>query len=780
MTKVAAAERLLLAILLSLAAAGQEDAMLQIETSRLRVAWEPAGTWSAHGLAPDGQWVAFASEATFIQAGATATRQDLADPVFGPGQAIEIEGPTRRLRLAIYESSPFVHVTGWLKAAEAGAVDSLDFGTVTVLPERSVDQLTSLGTAGLKPLGQQPGSYVFLAVAEPRSRAGVVSGWLTCETASGVIFTERDGDRARLRPRADWGLLPLAAGQLSPPETWLLGWFDDARLGLEAYADTVAQALDIHLPPCPSGYCTWYSRPHGGACDQRHLAELSTYVEREMKRYGLDFIQIDDGWQLGRRDLPEDPAARKTLGEPNNAADKWFGGPAADFTGHRPDGPYPDGMAPAAADLSQHGLRPGIWLLPFAWNPLSPPLAGHREWFAQQAPGQVYFTRWAGWCLDTSHPEALTFLADTIRRVTHDWGYRYLKLDGLYAGLPCRLTYVNNGYRDDQFGDALRHDPSETLVAGYRAGLRTVREAAGDDVFLLGCNVSQNMRSFAASFGLLDAMRIGPDNGPGWEALKRGPWHGSNRYFLHGRVWHNDPDPVYVRDSMPLAHARLIASWVSLTGQLYTASDWLPELPDERLDILKRTLRNHGLKPRPVDLFEHDLPRIWHLQSERGGVRRDVIGLFNWDDAQSWQVDEAVEHLGLPQAPEYVAFDFWGDTFLQPFGERLRCDVPPASCRILAIRPAVDHPQVVATSQHVTGGVIDLLAEHWDPVAKELSGTSELIAGDDYELRIDAAGGVAAVSADGASGAVVSQDGRQLRVRLRSEHGGPVKWRVEL
>ena len=43
--------------------------------------------------------------------------------------------------------------------------------------------------------------------------------------------------------------------------------------------------------------------------------------------------------------------------------------------------------------------------------------------------------------------------------------------------------------------------------------LRLVREAAGPNVFLLGCNIPQNMRSFGGAFGLVDAMRVGPDTG---------------------------------------------------------------------------------------------------------------------------------------------------------------------------------------------------------------------------------------------------------------------------
>ena len=57
----------------------------------------------------------------------------------------------------------------------------------------------------------------------------------------------------------------------------------------------------------------------------------------------------------------------------------------------------------------------------------------------------------------------------------------------------------------------------------------------------------------------------GDDNGSAgrgdWKAVKKGAWHGSTLYFLNGRVWHNDPDPVYVRESNSLNKAQLMCSW---------------------------------------------------------------------------------------------------------------------------------------------------------------------------------------------------------------------------
>ncbi len=127
--------------------------------------------------------------------------------------------------------------------------------------------------------------------------------------------------------------------------------------------------------------------------------------------------------------------------------------------------------------------------------------------------------------------------------------------------------YVNLAYKDDHFGDAVLHDPDKTNIEAFRSGLKLVREAAGKDVFLLGCCASQNMRSYGGAFGLVDAMRVGPDNGGGsWKSVLTGPRIASRHYHLNGRIWYNDPDVVYVRPSLSLDQARANASWVADHG----------------------------------------------------------------------------------------------------------------------------------------------------------------------------------------------------------------------
>ena len=692
------------------------------------------------------------------------------DPHWGAGQSLQItyaEG--QQDIVSLYPDLPFVLLQSRL--CNRGTTDQwveyvrLFEGQLPIHKDVLSDW-RALGTAGLTEVDKHSGSYAYLAIADKAMGDGFVGGWLTHDRGSGVVFSSVSDGIARITARLDYGRLRIQPGKEVLTEVFALGYFGGARLGLEAYADAIAKHYAIKLPAQPAGYCTWYADKFGGACDEQHLAELAQFAAEKLGPFGFTFVQIDDGWQAG---ISKD-------------------GPCRNFTTHKPGGPYPAGMKSMASQISAQGLMPGIWFMPFAGTSYDPFFQEHQDWFAKDANGKPFEATWGGTCLDMTHPGAREHLRSTVHRIARDWGFRFFKMDGLWTGTATRLMYVNDGYQDDHFGESVLSDPDKTPIEAYRDGLRLVRETAGPDVYLLGCCVSQNMRSFGGAFGLLDAMRIGPDTGAG----HIGAPHGSRNYFLHGRVWHNDPDCVSVRSSTSLDQARLNATFTAISGQLFYNSDWLPDLPPERLDILRRTMPAHGLFARPLDLFESEPARIWHLVDTREAVRRDVVAVYNWDESRSAVVNVTSSRslLGLPEAAgeEYVAYDFWAQRFVRPFVAELSVELPPASCRVLAIRPVSKQPQLLSTSRHVTQGIVDVRGEQWDAAARSLSATSAVVASDHYELRIVVPVGPSSwrvreiqVSDEDVSAGVrteFQQDGPKVRVQIHSETSREVRWSV--
>lgn len=629
-------------------------------------------------------------------------------------------------------------------------------GVVTGLA--APDGLKTLGTGGLRPADAESGSYMWAAVAEPGSRKGVVAAWLTTARGSGIVTAGGKGKSTPLRAHLDYGRLPLQPGQAEALELLAIGAFDDARLGLEAWADLTAKVLQVKLPPQPAGYCTWY---HGGASNEREIARNSEIAARELKPFGFSVMQIDDGWQAGIK----------------------ANGPCKVFAEPKAKGPYPSGMKQTADTIRGLGLTPGLWLMPFAGTHNDPFFADKQDWFAKGPDGKPFDTKWGGTCLDCTKPEVLAYIRDVVRRIVHDWGYSYLKLDGLYTGAAVDLIYVNDDYKDDKIGNSTLSNPLKTHIEAYRDGLRSVREAAGKETYILGCCANQNMRSYGGAFGLVDAMRVGPDNGPRWPGLKRGPDFGSRNYFLHGRIWYNDPDPVYVRPALPENESRLVCTWVALSGQVHIDSDNLSELPPERLDLLRRGIPAHRAVARPVDLFESRLPRVWMVTDSAHGPRRDVAGFYNWTD-QAAEIRETAERLGLPKGTTFAAFDYWGNTRLPDFTDALKVSVPARSCKAVAIRALAAHPVLLSTSRHLTQGIVDVAGESWDASQATLGGRCQVIGNGSDELRIlteSTAGAWTAASATAADGTPLelSQESGMVRIRIAAKKAGEVSWQVK-
>ena len=91
---------------------------------------------------------------------------------------------------------------------------------------------------------------------------------------------------------------------------------------------------------------------------------------------------------------------------------------------------------------------------------------------------------------------------------------------------------------------------------------------------------------------------------------------------------------------------------------------------------------------------------------------------------------------GLDHNREYVGFDFWANEPVPAFKGRFRFDVPPDSCRVIAVREAMDRPFVISTSRHVASPAFDVVEEAWDESTRTLSGRSVVVPGEPYELRI--------------------------------------------
>jgi hypothetical protein len=198
--------------------------------------------------------------------------------------------------------------------------------------------------------------------------------------------------------------------------------------------------------------------------------------------------------------------------------------------------------------------------------------------------------------------------------------------------------------------------------------------------------------------------------------------------------------------------ARTIVSFAALSGTPYSFADRLPDLPEERIELLKKSLPT--LPIRPMDLFsrggysswdlfeeftpetyEHNLPRIIDLKINAASGKYDVVAVTNWTNESQSRKISFKDKLGVNPQIAYIVFDFWNQELLGVFRESIELDIEPHDTRVLHVRPVLHRPQLLGTDRHISGAYsIDRM--WWDADKLTLNGTSRTVKGSPYSLFI--------------------------------------------
>jgi alpha-galactosidase len=179
---------------------------------------------------------------------------------------------------------------------------------------------------------------------------------------------------------------------------------------LATYAVMMA-AQGVEMPTFPETayepiWCAWgYSRNFK---TENILATIP-----KVKELGLDWVVLDDGWQV--------------------AEGEWHPHPER----------FPSGDASMRAffdHIHDAGLKAKLWWVPFATDPASQVDQQHPVWALLNEDGSHReITWWDAYYLCPAVPAVRSYTRDLIDRFINDWGYDGLKVDGqnLNAVPPC-------------------------------------------------------------------------------------------------------------------------------------------------------------------------------------------------------------------------------------------------------------------------------------------------------------------------------------------------------
>ena len=329
----------------------------------------------------------------------------------------------------------------------------------------------------------------------------------------------------------------------------------------------------------PAGWESWYNHYFN---INHNLIEDDLKALKETQNLinlgGFDkqnlVFQIDDGWE-------------SALGEWTIRKDR-----------------FPEGLKVLAEKIEAENYVPGLWLAPFIIDLRSETAKDHPDWILRnriKVPVMAgYNPLWGAnfgryqpglpgsfYCLDLSNDAVIEYLDGLMDKVINEWGFRYIKLDFLYAGMLYG-KFRNGGSAYQWFNRAVK-----TLT-------KRTKTNDGKPVCYLGCGVP-----FEPAFNYFPLSRTGCDTFEHWEnsLLKKLNWNGRNSAYLNvkdsiGRamwnkiIFNNDPDVIFIRKencSLTTKEKELIATVAVMFGnQIMYSDDPAKSTSKEEIDIAKK------------------------------------------------------------------------------------------------------------------------------------------------------------------------------------------------
>lgn len=575
-----------------------------------------------------------------------------------------------------------------------------------------------------------------VAVFNPAAGRVFVAGFLSGEHAVARLVVQRSAkapddmfDIFRAECIYDPPVEVPPGGKLMSEVLYLAPGEADVFTGLERCAAATAARNHIRVEP--------RFIPHGSEVRNVNVSEASVLqelevVDRDLKRYGWRHVEV--------------------AGESGQSVNEW-----------EKDSRFPHGMKWLVDQIHARGMTAGLAVDFCTVDRGNPVVSEHPEWiFATTDTGNDANGRLA---LNMAAPGVYEHVRGLAAKVGQEWGFDAVRVTDAASFFGGEM----------QTGTLTRMDV-------FRMGLAAVREGLGEDKFVANTLVTPVHALYA---NLLSPHRAcvstwGKSGCVDWltDAARRY----SNWPFLCL------PDPGCVElcsgaapaDQPPLTRAQRI-TWLTgaaLTGGVVRIGDRFSDLAAEDKAVLSRLLPTPERAARPVDLFEADLPRIWALPVDCAIGKWTVAAVFNWDEAGA-TIPVEFTKLGLEARRYYTVYDFWEGKYFGSAIDRLQVGVPPASMRLLCLRPYEDRPQFLATDRHFTAGATDHTVLEWDAAARTLSGVFTGVADTDYTLRVLVPEPYAVQEVAVSTGAVEQRmDEHVLVFSCHCAGAGPVTWSV--
>lgn len=434
-----------------------------------------------------------------------------------------------------------------------------------------------------------------------------------------------------------------------------------------------------------SGWATWEAFHSDVSLES--LQESVRFLKDNLRDYGLEYIQLDDGYQ-------------STLMPPDGVSSIREGWLATNDK-------FPGGHSAIVETVRSAGFEAAIWLNATINNREYARQSGH---CLRKRDGTLFEEPWIHFVYSCTGDAVKDI--EKLYRTLAQTGYSYFKVDAIrhlfFDGLQSAV-------REGLFSN-------DESIARFQAYMQAIRNGIGDESYLLSC-----WGVLTANVGICDSLRFATDASASHDSFFMQVDESARWHHTHGILYRNDPDYICLR--MEEAPARAAASLVTLNGYLYMISDEVSLYDDVRLDIARKTLpatdavtaetgapcllppmnytgtmaaAHEGIAPLAFG-------SLWVTHYVHGDRRWATVNLLR-PSLKPWTggpAEISVAALGLDPSQSCMAFDFWAQKPLGIVKDILTLEIPaPLDCRVIALTPISEHVELIGSSRHISMDVV--------------------------------------------------------------------------
>lgn len=317
------------------------------------------------------------------------------------------------------------------------------------------------------------------------------------------------------------------------------------------------------------GSNNWYYA-YGNSSEEDILKDADYLAELTRETENPPYMVIDDCWQEHHR-----------LGEYN-------GGPWKHGNEKFPD------MKKLAEKIKKKGIHPGIWIR-----------------LLQNEDSEI-MDEWRlplNGCLDPTHPDALSYIKQDIRRIC-EWGYQLIKHDFSTYDIFGRWGFEMNPYVTEPGWHF--YDRSLTSAEAVKKLYQAIYDTASEyGAIIIGCNTIGHLGA-----GLIHISRTGDDtSGLTWARTRiMGINSLAFRLPQHKTFFDVDADCVGITGNIPWNLNRQWADVIAESGTPLFLSIKPGILNEKEFSELKEIMQkasSQSCKKIPADWQNTDCPEIW-------------------------------------------------------------------------------------------------------------------------------------------------------------------------